>query len=179
MSKARHWCRPSYRFGTGLHAELSGTPFMAVAARAPRPLIEDIQEVLRCKNPATVAIFWGCRFRPNLNLRVVTNLYTSSQSYADLLHLLQSYTRQNQSSIVFVPRIKDAVALVSVLKDAISVDAYHAQLSVERKNAILSAWQQGRALVVVCTVAFGMGINKAYVHFVVHWSIMGTFSSYY
>lgn len=152
---------------------------MALTASATPATLKDIKEVLNFGNHSTLAVFIESRFRPNLRLHVVPKLQPPSESYAALHSLLLAYTRQHQSGIVYVPRIKDAETLVAVFKESFSVKAYHAQLSYQAKHDILSAWQAGRTLVVVCTIAFGMGIDKADVRFVVHWSAMGSLAKYY
>ncbi len=150
-------------------------PFAIAAFTATaNPLAQKtIQTVLDLKNPQS---FLLNPYRPNLNLNIQT-VWTPRGRKQQLLKVLQ--TRRKQSGLVYVRTRKDSEELAQWLQQQEYQTApYHAGLSGEERREIEQAWLTGTLKFVVCTSAFGMGINKPNVRWVVHFQAPFLLSEY-
>ena len=162
--------RPAYRrLGAVRSALLKQKPAgtkMAIAAftATADPFAQKtIREVLQLRSPA---IFLLNPYRPNLNLKVKF-VCTPRQRRQQLLKFIQ--TRGQQAGLVYVRTRRDSQELAQWLREKhYESDAYHAGLSPEQRRSIENAWLEGSIQFVVCTSAFGMGINKPDVRWVIH-----------
>lgn len=152
--------RPSYLKIAELRELLpQGTPFLALTATATPQVVDDIQDKLGFKNGRVVRMSF-----------VRENLVYLVRSVEDKVkYLLKVINGIPGCGVVYVrSRQKTKDIALMLQKEGISADFYNAGLSMEMRNAKQADWQSGRTRVIVATNAFGMGIDKPDVRFVVH-----------
>lgn len=162
--------RPAYRrLGAVRPALLQTKPpgtqlaIAAFTATANPQAQQTIQQVLQLNQPQQ---FLLSPYRENLSLTVQT-AWTPRGRRQRLLRWIQA--RPKQAGLVYVRTRQDSENLAEWLKQAgYCTASYHAGLSPEERRAVEAAWMDGRLTFVVCTSAFGMGINKPDVRWVVH-----------
>ncbi|HRX31462.1 MAG: RecQ family ATP-dependent DNA helicase [Bacteroidales bacterium] len=152
--------RPSYLKIAELRNVLSSeVPFLAVTATATPEVVEDIQAKLGFRNGK---VFRMSFVRENL-VYLVRNVEDKSKYLLRVVNSIQG------SGIVYVrSRQKTKDIALMLRKEGVSSDYYHAGLTMEIRAAKQSDWQTGKTRVIVATNAFGMGIDKPDVRFVVH-----------
>jgi len=162
--------RPAYmRLGAVRPALLAHQPagsriaIAAFTATADPKAQTTIQQVLQLNQPE---VFRVNPYRANLELRVQT-VWTPRQRRQKLLHLIQAHPRE--SGLVYVRTRQDSEQLATWLcQQGYRTAAYHAGLSPIQRRQLETDWQSNRLQFVVCTSAFGMGINKPDVRWVAH-----------
>lgn len=172
--------RPAYRrLGAVRPALLQQKPAgtqMAIAAftaTADPQAQQTIQQVLQLQTPE---IFLQSPYRANLDL-AVQMAWTPRGRHQRLWQFIQA--RRQQTGLVYVRTRRDGETLALWLKQqGCQTAAYHAGLSPEERRQIEAAWLNGDLQFVVCTSAFGMGINKADVRWVVHFHAPTLLSEY-
>jgi ATP-dependent DNA helicase RecQ len=162
VSQWGHDFRPDYRRLGALAAAFPGVPRLAVTATADDRTRQDIRVQLGLTHaPEFVASF----DRPNLILS--TQRKDTRGSAARVLDIIK--TRPGQCGIIYVTARKETEELAETLRGhGVDAIAYHAQMSPARKEAHLKRFQEEDGVVVVATIAFGMGIDKPDVRFVIH-----------
>lgn len=163
--------RPSYLRIRELRALLPEVPVLAVTATATNIVLNDICTHLSLQDPA---IFRSSFARDNLSF-VVRH---TDNKFDHMLRVVNSIP--SGSGIVYV-RSRDAAQKISeqLYRSGISADYYHAGLGFKIRSQKQTEWQSGRTRVMVATNAFGMGIDKADVRFVVHDQIPDSIEAYY
>lgn len=172
--------RPAYRrLGTVRSALLQSKPagtqigIAAFTATADPQAQQIIKQVLQLQNPQ---IFLLNPYRSNLHLAVQV-AWTPKGRRQSLLKFAQA--RSTQAGLVYVRTRQDSESLAGWLAEkGHKTAAYHAGLSPEERRAIESAWLKDEIRFVVCTSAFGMGINKPDVRWVVHFHAPVLLSEY-
>lgn len=105
---------------------------------------------------------------------------TEKAKVYELLSQLLKVRYLGQSGIIYTFSIKDADDLAGeLLKNGIQARPYHAQLNTERRTRTQSKWLEGSLQVIVATIAFGMGIDKPDVRFVIHHTISKSMENFY
>ena len=171
-----HWghdFRPAY-LHLGAVIEALGHPtVLALTATATEKVIEDIGKQLAL--PDMHVINTGI-YRSNLHYRVVTA--TSEQ---EKLSLALALARESQGSgILYTATVKAVEEVHAALKEAgESVTFYHGQLSAKVRNQNQDAFMSGASRIMVATNAFGMGIDKPDIRFVIHYQIPANLEAYY
>ena len=162
--------RPSYLRIAALREELPGTPVLALTASATREVQDDICDKLLFK---TKTIFRQPFERPNLSYSV----FRVDSKNNKLLEILQKVPG---SSIVYCKSRRRTREISELLQlHAISADFYHAGLTAEERSRKQGEWIQGKIRIIVCTNAFGMGIDKPDVRTVVHMDVPDCLENYY
>lgn len=162
--------RPSYLKIAELREELPDVPMLAVTASATPDVQRDICERLLMKSPA---IFHQSFSRPNLS-------YSAFKVDSKVNKILQIARGVQGSGIVYCKSRKRTTEIASVLAmHNISAAHYHAGLPTEERNKRQQEWQENKTRVIVCTNAFGMGIDKPDVRFVVHADVPDCLENYY
>jgi ATP-dependent DNA helicase RecQ len=171
ISEWGHDFRPEYRELKKLRKIFSDVPIMALTATATTRVRSDIIKQLQLREPrAYVASF----DRPNLTYRVVPK----NSPYEQLFEFLQQ--RPNDSGIVYCASRKTADSIARKLNaDGVSARPYHAGLEAEERSRHQEMFLRDDVRVVSATIAFGMGINKPNVRFVVHYDLPKNIESYY
>lgn len=162
--------RASYRHIPLIRARIPTVQMVAFTATATTRVASDIVENLQLKQPQT---FIGTIDRPNLFYRVVPK---TEGTYAEVYALLLGH---RQSTIVYRTSKKGVDEFTSLcVERGIRAMAYHADMSKADKQATYSAFMMNTCDVVVATVAFGMGIDKPDVRFVLHLDVPTSVENY-
>lgn len=162
--------RPSYLRIAGLRELLPSTPILALTASATPRVTKDIMEQLHFGEPN---ILQGSFARPNLSYSVRTTEDKEWQLMRIILHV-------PGCGIVYVRRREQAETLSKILVEAgVSATFYHGGLPAEERALRQESWINNDVRVMVATSAFGMGIDKSDVRFVVHFSMPDSLESYY
>ncbi|MDE3163534.1 MAG: ATP-dependent DNA helicase RecQ [Acidobacteriota bacterium] len=172
ISQWGHDFRPDYRMlGQHLPA-LRPAPVLALTATATPTVQSDIVEQLAMERPAK--FIHGFR-RENLAIEVVETPVPERARV--VCGLLADPARR--PAIVYAPSRKQAEMLAGELAARMPAAAYHAGLDAERREQVQEAFQAGKLDVVVATIAFGMGIDKADIRTVIHAGLPATLEGYY
>jgi len=172
VSEWGHEFREDYRQLHRLRELFPAVPIAAFTATATHPVEQDILTQLHLNTP--VLIRAKVR-RDNLH---ITTMHRYGNGRDQLLRFLSDY--ENESGIVYTFTRKEAENIANFLTAKnIPAQAYHAGLATEQKNATYHAFLNDEIKVVVATVAFGMGIDKSNIRFVVHTTLPKTIENYY
>lgn len=171
ISEWGHDFRPEYRELKKLRSLLPNVPIMALTATATERVREDILEQLKLRDPQVYVASFD---RPNLTYRVVPKASPFDQVLAFLRE------RPDDSGIVYCASRKSADSIASKL-NAVGIPAkpYHAGLEGDERSRNQEMFLRDDVRVVSATIAFGMGINKPNVRFVVHYDLPKNIESYY
>jgi ATP-dependent DNA helicase RecQ len=171
-----HWghdFRPAYRNLSGLR-ERFGAPVLALTATATPEVIRDIAGQLGMRDPLLVR---GSFFRPNLALHAVKK-GEGLRTRDAIVRFVRA--RRGESGIVYALSRKSVEDVADDLRShGVRAAAYHAGLEPETRTRVQDAFQSGAVDVVVATVAFGMGIDKPDIRFVVHRDLPRSVEAYY
>src|SRR5205809_6149205 len=171
ISEWGHDFRPEYRELKKLRTHFPDVPMMALTATATERVRADIVKQLKLREPRCYVASFN---RPNLAYRVVPK----AAPYEQLLQFIRS--RPNDSGIVYCASRKSADSLARNLsEDGISAKPYHAGLTSAERTKNQEAFLRDDVRVITATIAFGMGINKPNVRFVVHYDLPKNLESYY
>ena len=162
--------RPPYLRIAALREELPGIPVLALTASATAAVQQDIVQKLNFRNEK---IFRQSFERPNLSYSVFS-VESRIHKILEILHKVPG------SSIVYCKSRKRTREISDLLQlQQISSDYYHAGLPSEERNRKQEDWIRGRIRVIVCTNAFGMGIDKPDVRTVIHADVPDCLENYY
>ena len=169
-----HWghdFRPHYCRLSELKQHFANVPMMALTATADKATRFDIVQQLGLQTPY---IHTGSFDRPNIR-------YTIEEKFKPLAQLLRYLKeQQNQSGIIYCTSRKRVDDIAEKLADAgLNAAAYHAGMSNEQRQFVQTGFARDDIQIVVATVAFGMGINKPNVRFVLHYDIPKSIEAYY
>jgi ATP-dependent DNA helicase RecQ len=171
ISEWGHDFRPEYRELKKLRTHFPDVPVMALTATATERVRADIIKQLKLREPRCYVASFN---RPNLSYRVVPK----SAPYEQLLAFIRS--RSNESGIVYCASRKSTESLARNLnEDGVSAKPYHAGLTAAERTKNQELFLRDEVRVVTATIAFGMGINKPNVRFVVHYDLPKNLESYY
>jgi ATP-dependent DNA helicase RecQ len=171
ISEWGHDFRPDYRRIAELRERFAAVPFLAFTATATDRVRADIVERLALRNPA---LHVGSFNRPNLTYRVTRK----KRSPEALIAWLNA--RPDDAGIVYVGSRAGADELAKRLKAAgIAALPYHAGLDPDKRSRHQERFIRDKVRVICATVAFGMGIDKSNVRFVVHYDLPKSVEGYY
>jgi len=171
ISEWGHDFRPEYRELKKLRRHLPDVPIMALTATATKRVRKDIVDQLHLDNARCYVASFN---RPNLTYRVVPK----SSPYEQVLTFIRS--RPNESGIVYCASRRTADSLATKLNsDGVKAKPYHAGLETKERTKHQELFLRDDARVITATIAFGMGINKPNVRFVVHHDLPKNIESYY
>ncbi len=162
--------RPSYLKLETLRELLPEIPVLALTATATTEVVKDIQEKLRFKK---ANVFQKSFERKNLSYIVI-------QEEDKLARLVKIANNLKGCGIVYVRNRKKTQDISNYLRsNKIEADFYHAGLEAKVRDQKQSAWMQNKTRIIVCTNAFGMGIDKPDVRFVVHIDLPDSLEAYF
>ncbi|XP_053679189.1 ATP-dependent DNA helicase Q1-like [Anopheles nili] len=171
-----HDFRPDYKFLGVLKEMFPKTPLLGVTATATTKVITDVQNML---NIPESLLFVASFNRPNLYYHVLDKP-TNKQAQYDLLSNLLLTRFRKQCGIIYTYSMKDAVDISSELTErGLLVAPYHANLEQADRTKIHQLWHNNEVQAVVATIAFGMGINKGNVRFVIHHTLSKSMENFY
>ena len=173
ISEWGHEFRPEYRQLSRLRDRFPDRPIAAFTASATRPVRHDILAQLALRNPDKyIASF----HRPNLRY-LVRECDTAGQR--SLLAAALRYYREG-NVIVYSPTISRVEETVDYLADeGIEAVPYHAKMQAEQRRKNQERWMSDEVRVLVGTIAFGLGINKATVRAVIHLALPKSIEQFY
>lgn len=166
-----HDFRPEYTRMKFLRQTFKQTPIVALTATADKITRRDIIAQLQLGEPT---VFIASFDRPNLSLEVRPGQGRIQQ----IVNFIGKHP--NQPGIVYCLSRKSTEMVADKLRAAgINADHYHARLSAEERNEVQEAFINDNTLVICATVAFGMGIDKSNVRWVIHYNLPKNIESYY
>ncbi|KDQ10516.1 hypothetical protein BOTBODRAFT_115767 [Botryobasidium botryosum FD-172 SS1] len=181
VSQLGHDYRPDYKKLSILRQLLPHIPILTLSATCPEQVLKDMLKILRMKEvvDGTAAskdgtvLFTSPLYRKNLHYRVVPK----PSSASGVIQAMSEYILENhrdRCGIVYCLSKKDtetvAIGLRETSGDKIKTGVYHADIPESEKERLHIRWRSGEVQVVCATIAFGMGIDKADVRFVLHHS---------
>ena len=173
ISQWGHDFRPAYLELRHAIETLGRPPILALTATAPPELIQDIADRLGMSNPLIVQT--GIE-RENLNLEVLRTVNREEKERA-LLQLLQS---EPGSGIVYAATVRRVDELHAWLTEHdIEAERYHGRMPKKDRARAQERFMSDECRLMIATNAFGMGIDKPNIRFVVHWHVPGSVESYY
>uniref|UniRef100_A0A3P8QR47 ATP-dependent DNA helicase n=1 Tax=Astatotilapia calliptera TaxID=8154 RepID=A0A3P8QR47_ASTCA len=171
-----HDFRPDYKMLGILKRQFPKVPLLGLTATATSSVLKDCEKILCVPQAITLTASFN---RTNLYYEVRIKDSVSEASVNDIAALIKSKYK-DQSGIVYVFSQKDAELVSAELqKRDILAYPYHANMDSEDKSRVHRKWTSNKIQVVVATVAFGMGIDKPDVRFVIHHTISKSIENYY
>ncbi len=171
ISEWGHDFRPEYRKLVKLRELMAGVPMMALTATATKRVREDIKKHLNLRNPSSYVASFN---RPNLSYKVIPK----NDPYGQLLTFL--HQRKNESGIIYCQSRRVTESLAGKLRvDGFAAASYHAGMEQHDRTKNQELFQRDEIRVICATIAFGMGINKSNVRFVVHYDLPKNIEGYY
>lgn len=172
-----HDFRPDYLYIAEAHRHLESPPILALTATAPTQVRRDIERQLFGIDPSSdrrLQIVALDSFRPNLRLATI-NVGDKDGKYGRLLELCQSLAG---SGIVYARTRRDCEEVAAILISQ-GVDAVHYHAGIPDRAAVQDRFMAGEVRVIVATIAFGMGIDKADIRFIIHFGLPDSLEAYY
>ncbi len=163
--------RPSYLKIASLRERIApDVPFLALTATATPNVVDDIMDKLAFREKNVLRTSFA---RKNIS-------YLVRQVEEKGTYLVKTLNKVNGSGIVYVRSRKRSKEVAEMLvNNGINADFYHAGLPDELRDKKQASWSTGKTRVIVSTNAFGMGIDKADVRFVIHWDIPDSIENYF
>lgn len=177
ISEWGHDFRPDYRKLGDLRVDYPDVPFMALTATATRNTLLDVKRNLKIRDSALE--YRASADRPNLRFAV---LDVSTKSDDQILDLVKRFVqdRKDQCGIIYCMTKSDAEEAADFLcAQSIRAEFYHAGLTSLQRRTVQTGWAKGRISVVCATIAYGMGIDKKDVRYVLHTSLAKSLEGYY
>ncbi|GAM24623.1 hypothetical protein SAMD00019534_077980 [Acytostelium subglobosum LB1] len=173
VSQWGHDFRPNYKELKLLKTEFPSLPILALTATATERVKKDVIFNLHMKNPITFKQSFN---RPNLQYAVVKK---SKKIVDDIAEFINKFY-PGKSGIVYCISRNDCVTVASELrKKGLRANFYHANMEPDERQRTQESWTRDRIKIIVSTIAFGMGINKPDVRFVIHHSLPKSLEGYY
>ena len=167
-----HDFRHSYLNLVTIKKMFTGIKVMALTATATPKVKEDIIKILELDNPH---IETSSFFRPNLCLKVINRNDTNLSFLRDLIN--NNYN--NETGVIYCHSQLETERVAVYLDNYIPTRHYHAGLNTNIRKLYQKQWINGQVKIIVATIAFGMGIDKPDVRFVIHYNLPSSMEGYY
>ena len=173
LSEWGHDFRPAF-LGLGGAINALGSPrVLALTATATERVLEDVIRMLRLREPAIVNT--GV-YRPNLHYAV----HHTAKETAKQQRLVRLLREVDGSGLVYVATVKHCAEVTRVLEaEGLTAAMYHGRLGAKTRRETQDTFMNGELKAVVATNAFGMGIDRPDIRFVVHYDMPGSLEAYY
>ncbi|KAK5979187.1 hypothetical protein GCK32_003563, partial [Trichostrongylus colubriformis] len=169
-----HDFRPDYKFLNILKRQFPNIPLLGLTATATASVLSDVKNMLDIPN---AVVFKAGFNRLNLHYEVIQK--PDGDFTAELAKLIKARF-SNQSGIVYCFSRKDCEEVAAQLRESgIRAAFYHADMDSSRRTAVHEKWVSGKYNVIVATVAFGMGIDKPDVRYVIHHALPKSVENYF
>ncbi|KAG8886455.1 hypothetical protein FRB98_001274 [Tulasnella sp. 332] len=190
VSQLGHDFRPDYKKLSILRQLFPHVPILALSATCPPKVLQDILMILRMKavvdgraaNRDGTVYFAAPLYRKNLHYRVVLKPSSASAAIKAMADYILQYHRKS-SGIVYCLSKKDTETIAAGLFEAsggvIQTGVYHSDVGDGEKERLHVKWREGKVKVVCATIAFGLGIDKGDVRFVLHHSLSKSLEGFY
>ncbi|KAJ4748767.1 hypothetical protein LUZ62_083172 [Rhynchospora pubera] len=174
VSQWGHDFRPDYRGLGCLRQNFPKVPIMALTATATPSVRQDIVSTLRIPNALLLEMSFD---RPNLRYEVISKTKDPLKQLGQLIKDHFSHT----CGIVYCLSKNECVDVAKHLKEKFKIKSshYHAGMGARQRVSVQEKWQTGEIDVICATIAFGMGIDKPDVRFVIHHTLSKSIESYY
>jgi len=171
-----HDFRPDYKFLGAMRAMFPDVPILGLTATSTAAVTKDVKDILRI--PQAMVFMAGFN-RPNLHYSVRLKPDVATETY-DYIASVVNGEFKDCSGIIYTTTVKEVETLYQELKNrGVASGPYHAQMEAHSRSKVHMRWAAGQIKVVVATVAFGMGIDKPDVRFVIHNTISRSMENFY
>ncbi len=172
VSQWGHDFRPDYLTLGSIANRFGRPPILALTATATQEVQDDIVRQLGMKEPHVTITGFA---RPNLRFEVRR---TVNDGLKDVI-VRQILDETKGSGVIYVATVKEAERLYELLKDDYSIGLYHGKRPAADRKQVQEAFMSGEVKAIIATNAFGLGIDKQEIRFVVHYHFPGSIESYY
>lgn len=177
VSQWGHDFRPDYMKMGMLKDSFPDVPLMALTATAPPQVIKGVQRSLKISQGRVFTMNFN---RPNLSFEVRDKPAEARKALEKLYEIISTKFSPRDVGIVYCMTKKECEEVANYLFDrGLLADFYHAGQSTTDRQMVQTAWQNGQVSIVCATIAYGMGINKADVRYVIHYSVAKSMEGYY
>ena len=168
--------RPDYLQLKKIKQNFPKIAILALTATAPKKVRDDVIHQLSMKNTLYFQLSYN---RPNLYLEI-RNKKNYYNPIEDMAKIIKKYYN-NKTGLIYCNSKSDCENICRILSTnhKINCDYYHAGLSDKKRSEIQENWMNDEIKIVIATVAFGMGINKLDVRFIIHYGMPKSFELYY
>lgn len=171
-----HDFRPDYKKLCLFKLQFNSVPILGLTATATAQVLNDVQEILRLASPLV--------YRSGFNrANLFFELRIKAEQFRDQVTSLVDIIKcefSGVSGIIYCISKKDCENLTTqLIENRLSAACYHADVPIARRSEVHNGWLRDDILIVVSTVAFGLGIDKKDVRFVIHHSIPKSIANYY
>jgi ATP-dependent DNA helicase RecQ len=174
ISQWGHDFRPEYTRLSGLRDHFPGVPVIALTATADKTTRKDIVRQLGLNDPEVYVASFD---RPNLRLEVRAGVGTGNRK-AEIADFIRA--RKGQAGIVYCLSRKSTEEVSDYLNlEGIGCAYYHAGMTPAQRNQVQEAFSKDDIRVICATIAFGMGIDKSNIRFIIHYNIPRNMEGYY